>query len=192
MDDRRERILVAARKVLAEKTQAGATVAEIAREAGVARGLLHYHFESKETLFLEVIRSIYATDLGPDVLRGFTAETPAQLATQITQVLREAVAESPWLLQLIYECESVGRRSAAARIELERLWSESREKMVDELESLRASGCIRSTLPSEGLVTMVVAIVHGIGMQMLGEPREVTRTENWQAMERTLELLFDS
>jgi len=35
------------------------SMGEIAREAGVSKGLLHYHFESKEHLFLEVVTMLF-------------------------------------------------------------------------------------------------------------------------------------
>ena len=38
---------------------AGTSIREIAREAGVSKGLIHYHFQSKEHLFLEVQARFY-------------------------------------------------------------------------------------------------------------------------------------
>ena len=53
--DKRERILNAAIKVLALKGYQHATIAEIAAEAGVAKGLVHVYFESKLDILLDVI-----------------------------------------------------------------------------------------------------------------------------------------
>ena len=53
--DKRERILNAAIKVLALKGYQCATIAEIAAEAGVAKGLVHVYFESKLDILLDVI-----------------------------------------------------------------------------------------------------------------------------------------
>ncbi|MBI2889385.1 MAG: TetR/AcrR family transcriptional regulator [Nitrospirae bacterium] len=56
---------------------------DIAREAGVSKGLLHYHFESKEHLFLEVTSTIFrrlservrttTLQLGPSVKQAIWA-----------------------------------------------------------------------------------------------------------------------
>jgi len=48
--ERRTQILRAFERVLAEHGYAGATIAAVALEAGLAPGLLHHHFESKDEL----------------------------------------------------------------------------------------------------------------------------------------------
>ena len=50
----REQIIQAAYRVLAEQGYDAATIKAIAREAGVAPGLLHYYFASKDELLVEV------------------------------------------------------------------------------------------------------------------------------------------
>jgi TetR/AcrR family transcriptional repressor of bet genes len=49
-EQRRAEILGAFARVLADHGYAGATVAAVAAEAGVAPGLVHHHFESKDEL----------------------------------------------------------------------------------------------------------------------------------------------
>ncbi len=53
------RILATAEKVFAEKGFEGASTREIAARAGVNISSLHYHWDSKETLYLAVFQSIY-------------------------------------------------------------------------------------------------------------------------------------
>jgi len=53
--DKKERILNAAMKIFAFKGYQYATVAEIAQEAGVSKGLVHVYFASKLDILLEVI-----------------------------------------------------------------------------------------------------------------------------------------
>ena len=50
-------ILNAAIKIFADKGYQYATIAEIAREAGISKGLIHFYFESKLDLILSVILS---------------------------------------------------------------------------------------------------------------------------------------
>lgn len=52
----RDRILEAAERIMRTKGLAQATTREIAREAGCSEGTLYNHFESKEALFLSVLR----------------------------------------------------------------------------------------------------------------------------------------
>ena len=45
-----ERILQAAAHVLAQKGATGLSMADVAREAGVSKGLIHYHYRDKDAL----------------------------------------------------------------------------------------------------------------------------------------------
>jgi len=62
------RILAAAEEVFAAKGFSGASTREIAARAGVNISSLHYHWESKETLYFTVFRNIY--DQIVDLLRN--------------------------------------------------------------------------------------------------------------------------
>ena len=56
--DRRTQILEAARAVLARQGYAETSTKDIAREAGVAPGLLHYYFDSKEEILVQVVEAL--------------------------------------------------------------------------------------------------------------------------------------
>src|SRR3989442_1797035 len=49
-EERREQILDAALRVFSEKGFAGASIRDIAREAGITEGLIYHYFESKDQL----------------------------------------------------------------------------------------------------------------------------------------------
>ncbi|MFF8767969.1 TetR/AcrR family transcriptional regulator [Nocardiopsis dassonvillei] len=55
-DQRRSEILAVARALFGERTYSAVSVSEIAREAGVARGLVNHYFGGKRQLYLEVVR----------------------------------------------------------------------------------------------------------------------------------------
>lgn len=55
-EDARRRILTAAADCIVRDGLARVTMSSIAREAGVSSGLLHYHFDTKEGLFADVLR----------------------------------------------------------------------------------------------------------------------------------------
>lgn len=58
---RRREIVEGLLRVMARKGYAGATIPEIARAAGIRPGLVHYHFETKEEILLELFERLRRT-----------------------------------------------------------------------------------------------------------------------------------
>lgn len=84
------RILKAAEEVFAAKGFDGASTREIASEAGVNISSLHYHWESKETLYFAVFQDIYERiirlargSVEPSRERGLRAATEAAMGNLI-------------------------------------------------------------------------------------------------------------
>jgi TetR/AcrR family transcriptional regulator, cholesterol catabolism regulator len=61
--DRRRRLLDAVLRVLASQGIAGVSMRAVAREAGVALGLVHYYFDDKTSLIAAALREIEEQDL---------------------------------------------------------------------------------------------------------------------------------
>jgi AcrR family transcriptional regulator len=83
--ERRSALVDAALHVFSEGSYAGATTAEIAREAGVSEPVLYRHFASKRDLWLACL------DVAWDETRAVLEEKIAQFARGA-----EAGARSPW------------------------------------------------------------------------------------------------
>ncbi|RJP68538.1 MAG: TetR family transcriptional regulator [Candidatus Abyssobacteria bacterium SURF_17] len=60
-DIRKEEIIDAFFKVVAEKGLANATIREIAEAAGCSQGMLHHYFENKEAMVLGVVENVIAS-----------------------------------------------------------------------------------------------------------------------------------
>src|SRR3954447_24813520 len=57
-DKRRQQILACAIKLFGERPYSAVSTTELAREAGVARGLINHYFGTKRHLYLEVVRQM--------------------------------------------------------------------------------------------------------------------------------------
>ncbi|MBK7336511.1 MAG: TetR/AcrR family transcriptional regulator [Saprospirales bacterium] len=57
--DTEGRVLEAAKRVFIRKGYAGARMQEIADEAGINKGLLHYYFKSKDNLFSAIFEQAF-------------------------------------------------------------------------------------------------------------------------------------
>src|SRR5438445_3166417 len=69
-DERRRQILACARRLFSERNYASVSTSEIAREAGVARGLLHHYFGAKRDLYLEVVQELVRMPSNPVPLQS--------------------------------------------------------------------------------------------------------------------------
>lgn len=80
-NERRGQILAAARRLLSARPYSDVSIADIAAEAGVARGLLHHYFGSKRDLYLEVVRDVVQVPIIP-----VPEDDPELRASQIWEV----------------------------------------------------------------------------------------------------------
>ena len=139
----RERIIDAALDQLAEGGYASASVAGVARRAGVATGTVYRHFPSKGDLFAEVFRR--ASQREVDVLRAMTdrSEPIAQrLAAWVEAFVRRALAEPVRAYALI--AEPVDPAVEAERLTFRRAYADLFERALqDGVERGRAAGAGR-------------------------------------------------
>ena len=99
--ERREAIIRAAIPVFSSRSYAGATTAEIAREAGVSEPLLYRHFPSKRELYFACLESAWAElrAVFEQKLSELTAETAesAFLATALAVRKSKVLVPNLWL-----------------------------------------------------------------------------------------------
>jgi len=95
--DTRDKILQAAFTILSRQGYENASIKEIAEEAGVAQGLVHYYFKSKQLLVLAVLADVCKKmELGVEGVAG------AQAAFEETKtMLRESRDTNALYVQLI-------------------------------------------------------------------------------------------
>ena len=153
-EDRPAEITQAALAAFAEKGYAATRVDEVAKRAGVSKGLLYLYFKTKEDLFKAVIRSflspridalisnIEETDLSAeDFLRGpFLAFARSLPKSPAKILVRLMIAEGPKHPDLVewYWDNVVSRALAALRTLIERGVDngEFRESAVNEFPQL--------------------------------------------------------
>lgn len=89
-------ILDAAEQVFASSGYKGATMREIAEIAKVAQGLIHYHFNNKETLFEKLVarRSAEINERRADLLDGLFDQNSHPQLTDIVDALFRPTIES--------------------------------------------------------------------------------------------------
>lgn len=152
--DRPQEITAAAFAAFAEKGFTATKVEEVARRAGVSKGLLYLYFKTKEELFKAVIRSVVAprideltrtldrSDLGAEAfIRGpllaFMQRLPGSRASIVIRLMISEAPRHPDLVDYYWD-KVASRGLAALRQVLERgvESGEFRESAVTELPQL--------------------------------------------------------
>jgi AcrR family transcriptional regulator len=116
--EKRAHILEAATRVFANRGYHGARVSDIAREAGIAYGLVYHYFRNKE----EILDTIFAERWGQflEVVDGIAAgpqpasEKLRQLAALILFAYRR---RSDWVKVLVFEIQRTSRFSEPEQVE---------------------------------------------------------------------------
>lgn len=108
--DARARLIAAGHRVLAERGYDATTVKEVAREAGVNQGLVHYYFGSKDALLLAVTQE--ASRQYMSELERLRAQTPVEELPEVAFAWGEKlVKDAPEVCRLRYELFALGLRN---------------------------------------------------------------------------------
>ncbi|MFQ5858755.1 MAG: TetR/AcrR family transcriptional regulator [Anaerolineae bacterium] len=189
-DEKAQTILDAARTCLGERGYAATTISEIAAEAGVSRGLLHYYFESKEDLLAQVVRTNLEVTLQLVTLMFAQSQTPEDLAAGLTGALRAIVEGDPAFFNLVFECWVVARQSPAVAREMNDLFQQFREAVREGLAGAAAQGVIAPALPLDGLAALLTGLVDGLALQLVIDSALAADETIWEATETAIRLLL--
>jgi AcrR family transcriptional regulator len=126
-DRRRREILAAARRLFSQRSYASVSTTEIAREAGIARGLLNHYFGTKRDLYLEVVRELMRMPSNPVPIqeggRGIELVIDQSVERWLTMLERN---RGTWLA-------AIGARGPGHDADLEAILEQARERAADRL-----------------------------------------------------------
>ena len=168
--DKAVRIVDAMRATVAERGVAGATFDQVARAAGVSRGLLHYYFGSKERLLLEAARR------ENDVRQQMLEQTMAEAAT-VEQVLdglvgnfEDFLGEDLGPALMFHELLSLAGRNEEIASELADLGQRTRAHLAGELAAKADAGVLKLRDKPDTVAAFLIVLADGITVRRLSEP----------------------
>ena len=168
--ERAERILAAMRTSVAQRGVAASTFDDVAREAGVSRGLLHYYFGTKERLLAEVARREAATRLAFLRERLAGAADADELLDVLLASLRRTIRDEPEFLTVMFELLALARRQPDIAAEVAALLATTRDEVAAVLTDLDARGAISLRAPADAVADALFAMGDGAALRALGEP----------------------
>jgi AcrR family transcriptional regulator len=168
--EKAQRIVDAMRDSVARRGAAASTFEQVAREAGVSRGLLHYYFGTKERLLVEVVRrdaEIRVARLAAPLARAATVDDVIDV---LVAGLNNLIENEPAFFLLLYELFSAGRSNPDIRREVGQLFERTRSNVAEVLRAKDAEGVLSLRHGAEATVSYLFALGDGFALQALSDP----------------------
>jgi len=171
----RNRILAAAAACIVRDGLANVRMAGIAREAGVSAGLLHYHFDTKEQLFAEVLSYSHraSSELNQKVMQRAHDHPAQRLSTFLDRCLpSDELLANEWLLW--QELDLLCLRQP----HLGKVAAELYEDLYSTVTSIITEGAGSGVFSPAGEPRMIaetaVALCDGLGARVLARDPRLT------------------
>jgi AcrR family transcriptional regulator len=160
----RAKILECAVELVRKKGAHSVTVEAVAKAAESAKGLVHYHFKTKKGLLSAVAHELSQSRI-QNWSAAFDSKSPTQAIDRSWRLLTKESANGTlraWLT-LVGSRESLADQSTNQAL---REFSESVGSML--LRMLEDDMGLRPTVPADEIGHLMVAVIDGIGLQLLG------------------------
>lgn len=183
----RRQLLEAAARVIPEKGYQGASVEDITAAAGYSRGAFYSNFESKDALFLTLLRQV--TEAEHTALDAIFAAggTPADIRANIRHFYARLVHEQHHCM-LWNEAKVHAAREPDFRQALNILDRETRDRITAFVERYCALTRQPPPAPARELATALLAVATGMAFAKLLDPA----TTNDDTVEAVLGMIFDA
>ena len=173
---RRGQIVRAAATVLGRQGYGETSLKDVAREAGVAPGLLHYYFESKQELLLDVV-----VRMEHEMIRDWQAavadiEDPLERIVAALDHVAERCSQQPEFFRLLFDLYNLGISSPALRVRCAEMWTHFIDEIEAEVRRVLGRLPAYSVVPPRDLAGAVAGAIDGIalsGLVLQRSPREL-------------------
>jgi AcrR family transcriptional regulator len=168
----REQLLAAASRVFARSGYHGASMSEIAAEAGFSKGALYWSFASKDELFFALLDEL---DEQLSALINASASMPKDLERtgEISRGLSAVLADARDVVLLFHEYSALAVRDPKVATRYAARNTRLRAEIATAARLRHEAIGVPLTIPAEALATALIALVDGLSIQQLTEPDAV-------------------
>ena len=189
--DTKKRIFEAALTIFTDKGYVGTTMDDVIAAAGVSKGSIYWHFDSKQELFSELfeyffegIRESYAAALAGEEGEGGDAAPMERMRLMIRETLAKACSQIE-VLKAFMEFFNIGMKDPEFRSKFTRFYVERTSTRAADIEEGIRRGYFAAGDPYKNALA-VLALLDGFFLRCLLEP-ELQTEEYLQAIEGFIE-----
>jgi len=170
----RAQLLEAAARVFAQRGYGGASINEIAAEAGFSKGALYWNFASKEELFFALLDERIDSRLG--ALFELTGSTPAgqDVTGEVSRGFSAVLEQYHELVVIFHEYSAMAVRDPKLRVNYVKRNARLREGIAKALEARHQALGVPLSLPAEQIATAAIALADGLSIEQITDPDSVS------------------
>jgi TetR/AcrR family transcriptional regulator, transcriptional repressor of aconitase len=178
----RARLLDSAQEIFARNGFAGASVDQIAEHAGYSKGAVYSNFESKEALFLELLKDHMSQELKE--LRALLDHSGS--AQEILSALKErysSMEKQVALAMLSSEFQLQAGRHPEFAEPFAALYRDQRTAIAELVNLVAQKAGVPTPVNSMEIATSLMGLTHGIALQRAADPGSVPAATAGRAIE---------
>ncbi|MEZ4322499.1 MAG: helix-turn-helix domain-containing protein [Myxococcota bacterium] len=160
------RILDAAARIFGREGFQGASMSAVARAAGVSKGLLHYHFDSKEHLLIEAQRATFHQIHSRFEERYEAGMAGLDGATEVLDNLWEAIRDMRTWAPFMVEILALGAHRGPFRAYLDEFVDESTQLLATGIGAVFSEQLGDLSIPPERLARLVRTSLYGLIVEL--------------------------
>ena len=165
-------MLEAAVRALSKSGYANTSVSDIARAAGMSKGAVHYHFESKDDLIGKVLEHCARVTTERVRVAWDGPEHPAEKIRHVVAEMRNMRREGVPELRVLADLAAQGLHDTRLRSMLGRIFATNRRQMVDYLTASIANMGVKSKVPVHIVPRLLMGTLDGLAMHDYFDPPE--------------------
>lgn len=182
------KILSSTIQLLSEKGYDNTSIVDIANHAKVYKSLLHYYFKDKEELVSKALATKSSSMIQPSKDALSAAKSIDELIDGALVFFKKDIAANPDFFGLIFETWCTARRSKKIKEEFNAGINHTVDDIKEVLENAAKRGLIAIRNPSEieAVSRIILALYHGLALQLMHNPSISDNQELWDRVRRIL------
>ncbi len=165
-----DEILKNSLKVLAINGYENTTIANIAAESGVSRGILHYYFSNKEDLVSKVL-AYSSENIIQSTIKEIRGKTLEEIADNIIKDSIQSFKENPEFYAFLFEMWCASRRSEKIKKELIICSDKVAGSIKKVLDEAIQNGLLKLDIKNtEEMSKVLLALFNGVAFEKLIHP----------------------
>jgi AcrR family transcriptional regulator len=187
-DQKIDAILSSTIQLLAEKGYAHTSIADIASHAKLYKSLLHYYFKDKEDLVSKALASRSNTMIQPAKEALSAVKSIDELVDGAISIFKRDMEQNPDFFGLIFETWCTARRSKRINEEFNVGINQRTADIKEVLEGAAKQRLIsvQDPVELEGLARIILALYHGIALQLIHNPDIGSNQRMWDRLRKML------